>query len=154
MSVNKQLESDEKQGYLVFFISDVRYGTKLLEVREVLEFIPPKPVPCGHKEYLGVINVRGEIIGVVDINKKLGHPDHDLKKNEHFLMIIETSNENIACVVDRIELVANFNEADIDIKHAHSKGIESLLGIAKYKNELVNIIDLPVLLKEDITLTD
>jgi purine-binding chemotaxis protein CheW len=148
MNVAKS-EAAEAERYLVFHIEGVRYGTRLLGVREVIEYVDPKPVPRTQANYLGVINIRGEIIGVVDLAPRLGQSQGPKAGGvgSRFLMIVETPTGNVACVVDKVELVAAFAPGDIDTRRAESRSFPQFTGIARYKDDLVNIVDLPGLVE-------
>ena len=69
-----QDDTESGDRYLVFRLGDEAYATSLLGVREVLEFQTPKPIPNAIAALLGVINIRGQIIGVLDLRLRFGIP--------------------------------------------------------------------------------
>lgn len=66
-------ENESENKFLVFSVGEELYASPLLSIREVLEFQPPKPMPNMVHYFTGVINVRGAIVGVIDLRTKFGH---------------------------------------------------------------------------------
>ena len=63
----------QKQGkYLTFAIADEEYGLEILKVREIIGYMDITPVPQTPAYVKGVINLRGQVIPVVDLRTKLG----------------------------------------------------------------------------------
>ena len=146
MSSENEADLQEDERYLVFSLNGIFYASPLLAVREVIEFTTPKPVPNLQKECLGVINLRGKIVPVFEMSKVSGKERGDFSVGPYFMMVVESGKGSAACVVDKIEAVTDFPESQVDRKHSH-RGLKSaFLGIAKYKSELVNVIDLQKIL--------
>jgi purine-binding chemotaxis protein CheW len=139
---SEPLELREDSRYLIFSIANEMYGTPLLDVREVVEFQQPKPVPNSAPSFLGVINIRGEIVGVIDLRIKLKFGSGQYDKNA--LMVFNTIAGPLAALVDQIESVLDISSDTINtnpqIKSFFLK--EHLLGIAKSKDRLITLLDL------------
>ena len=136
---------------LVFRLGDELYATPLLQVREVVGYLAPKAVPNSHDSFLGVINIRGEIVGVIDLRVKLGHA---ATVNERTcLLVFEVDDGVLAAVVDSVESVTKMADDQIDRqpKIKSKINLNYMLSIAKSKGGLVTIIDMQkVLDSEDI----
>jgi purine-binding chemotaxis protein CheW len=128
--------------YLLFYVGKDLYGTPLLAVREVVEFTPPKHMPNMVGHFSGVINIRGAIVGVVDLRKRFG------VKSEPTLsaafLVCDTPQGVLAATVDKVEAVVKIDRALLDRKPPVITQIEQeyLTGIAKLKQGLVTIIEL------------
>jgi purine-binding chemotaxis protein CheW len=85
------------------------YGTQLLQVREVIEKQEAKPVPNTIDSYLGVINVRGEIIGAIDLRIKFGYPIVEEVQKNSAMIVFNTSSGAIAVLTDKLEGVFQLN---------------------------------------------
>lgn len=147
-----QLEDQDQHRYLLFTLGGELYGTPLMAVREVCEFQKAKPIPHTVTSFLGVINIRGEIVGVIDLRVRLGYPSVESKILA--LMVFATEEGSIGAVADSLEGVAKINQADIEAKPKIDSRIPTkyLLGVGKYKSHLVTLIDLrDVLEKEEVT---
>jgi purine-binding chemotaxis protein CheW len=126
--------------YLIFQLGQETYGTPLLGVREVVEFKEPKPVPNSAKGFEGVINLRGEVIGVIDIRKLLGidgsHPQA--------MLVFESEMGVMGTYVDRVLSVTEIMDADIERKNtsAGQQQRDYYLGVGKTSSGLITLIDL------------
>lgn len=137
MSAN---ENDSK--FLIYSVGGENYGSPLLSIREVLQYQKPKPMPNMVASFAGVINVRGAIVGVVDLRQKFSVP---AQLNERTAMLLcDTDRGSIAAIVDRVESVMELPEKDLDRKPAIKAKVDQsyLLGIAKAAEKLITLIDL------------
>ncbi|MGZ3743740.1 MAG: chemotaxis protein CheW [Pseudobdellovibrionaceae bacterium] len=140
-------ENDHK--YLTYKIGNELYSSPLLSVREVLEYQKPKYMPNMVSHFSGVINVRGAIVGVIDLRLKFGLPNSLGQKTS--ILLCDTGRGLIAAVVDSVECVQEFSDADIDRKPAIMSKVkqEYLAGVAKSKEQLITIVDLHKFLTEE-----
>lgn len=128
--------------YLVFELGTELFATPLIEVRSVIEFHEAKPIPHTAPYYKGVINIRGEIVGVIDLRQRLnisGSPKPDCQ------LIFETELGSLAATVDKVQAVAALPESDLDRKTAQVDGAENrayFLGVGKYQGKLLTLISL------------
>lgn len=132
----------DEQRCLIYRIGEGLYGSPLLSVREVLEYQAPKFMPNMVRHFSGVINVRGAIVGVVDLRVKFGLDGAVGPRTS--MLLCDTDKGALAAIVDRVESVHEFSEADIDLKPAVQAKIEQqyLIGIGRKNENLVTIIDL------------
>ena len=129
----KDWDDPEADTYLVFTLSDGLYATPLLAVREVVEYKTPKPLPNTRPSFLGVINVRGEIVGIVDLAMKLG--GKATKVQRPTLLVIGTEEGALAAVVDEVVSVVRIEASAID-RQSHGENI------ARLDERLVTLLDL------------
>jgi len=133
--------------YLLFRLREELYGTPLLGVREVVEPQAPKPIPNTAKHFSGVINIRGEIVGVLDLRTRFNH-NAETGVNMA-LMVFSTDGGPMAGLVDRVESVISLSEKEIE--RNPNIGIEilreALIGVGKYNKHLITLIDLHKILQ-------
>lgn len=133
---------DKENKFLVYKIGDLFYGSPLLSIREVLEYQPPKPMPNMVPHFSGVVNVRGLIVGIIDLRVKFRCPTEVGRKAA--MLLCDTTEGPLAAIVDSVESVQQFENDQFEKDVAVQSNIERdyLLGIAKDKNHLITIIDL------------
>lgn len=147
--------NDEENGssrYLVFRLGNETFGTPLLGVREVVEYQSPKPVPNSVDYCLGVVNIRGEIVGVLDLRKKFGFKADILPASS--MLVFSTEAGSISSVVDQVEAVADIPEEEIEKKPNILTRVpmDFLLGIGRFDSKLITLIDLnKILNNEELT---
>lgn len=157
MQVNKsniQVHNDAdelKNRYIVYKIANELYASPLTSVREVIKQVDIKAVPFMVKYFKGVINLRGQIVSVVDLAEKLElHSKNDFKQ-QRLILILETSQGLIGALIDDVELVVDFEEKSIE-RNPNVEvrvPVEYFLGIARMENRLVNLLNLGQALEAD-----
>lgn len=122
MEIKGSLASDaapagiEKAQYFTFYLKDALYGIEIERVREIIEYDKVNAVPCVPDYIKGVINVRGEIIPVVDLSQRL-FSRSTVTNRFTAIAVIETRDGNDAILmgimVDRINRVMEIDAGTI-----------------------------------------
>ncbi|MFZ8934653.1 MAG: chemotaxis protein CheW [Bacteriovoracaceae bacterium] len=147
-----QLSQDDiNNRYLVFEINSELFGVSLLDIKEVIKNTPCKPVPYMKDYFLGIINLRGRIISVIDLRLKFNKEIN--KEKQGFIIIVETEETQVGVLVDDIVNVQNIYKDEIDtnphLELDFSK--QFFLGVGKKGENLINLIDLSkCITKEDM----
>lgn len=134
--------------FLTFFLAKEEYGFEILKVHEIITLLPVTPVPRMPSHLLGVINLRGKIIPVVDLRLKLGLPP---LKDQDCIIIVRAHNIEVGVTVDRVSEVANIGDHDIEEVPSFGEGAtgEDLLGIAKSDGHVRLLLDIDKVLAPD-----
>lgn len=134
-------EADESR-FLLFTLDGNLYGTPLLGVREVVQPQVAKSVPNTVPYFKGLINIRGQIVGLVDLRIRFNYST--LETPSLAFLVFETESGPVAAVVDKVESVVRIDSAKIH-QNPNIKSqvpIEFLLGVANLDQNLVTLIDL------------
>jgi len=98
--------------FVVFRLGVEEYGLPIDKVKSVIRFEKPTPVPRAPKGVEGVINLRGQVVPVVDLGKRLlGTVSEESPTSR--IVIAETRSGLVGLVVDRARDVATFSAEDI-----------------------------------------
>jgi purine-binding chemotaxis protein CheW len=136
---NPQL-TDSKQ-ILVFALDEPSYALYLSAVERVVRSVEITHLPKAPRYVLGVINVQGQIIPVVDIRQRLHLPARDLAPDDQFILA-HTSRRRVALVVDSVAGTRQLADRElVDAEHV-LPGAEYIHGVAKLEDGLVLICDL------------
>ncbi len=129
--------------YLIYKIGEEVYGSPLLSIREVLEYQAPKFMPNMVDYFTGVINVRGGIVGVIDLRLKFKLIEKN-KNSQTALLLCDTDRGLIAAVVDAVESVQLIEEKDLEKEPPIQSKIDKsfLIGVARNKDRLITIVDI------------
>jgi purine-binding chemotaxis protein CheW len=144
---------EEEDRYFIFQLGSELCGTPLLGVREVIQPQEIKPVPNTKHYFVGMINIRGQIIGVIDLRMRYGHP---LLSSEHNAFVVfDTPKGTIAAIVDRVDSVTSIAQTAIDRSKSVITEIspEYHLGVAHVRNRLVTLLDLNTILAEEVIIS-
>ena len=110
-AVNKK--NGELLRWVTFKLGNEIYGVNVMQVREVLRYTDIAPVPGAPSYVLGIINLRGNVVTVIDTRARFGIPPAEVTDNTR-IMIIESEKHVIGILVDSVAEVADLNTADID----------------------------------------
>lgn len=123
-----------------FTIGEVNYGVPVEQVREVRDMQTVTPVPGSPAFVEGVTNLRGQIITVMDLRKRLGLPTKDGTGEK--ILIIDLGKHAIGVVVDSVTEVSTIRGNDIEKNSEVTSSLdESIIGVGKQANHLTIILD-------------
>ena len=98
--------------FLIFQLGEEHYATPLLSVKEIVEPHNYTPVPNCQPYFLGVTNLRGQILGLIDLRKKLGfQPENRVRMS---YMVFDTESGLLAALVDEVLSVTTIKDEDIE----------------------------------------
>lgn len=131
-----------QQKYLLFSLAGEIYACPLLAIREVIKVGAIKSVPYMTSHFKGVTNLRGQIISIIDLREKLGLKPPP--QTQGLILIVDCEEGLIGTIIDDVLSVQDFLPNEIE-NHPNLETrvpVEFLIGIAKMKEQLVNIIDI------------
>lgn len=136
--------------YLVFKLYKEEYALEIDKITSIIDnnlFITR--VPTAPEHILGVINLRGDIIPVMDLRKKLGLPD-DVENNKKKIIVTSYKDFSVGIMVDMVMDVIQLQEdcmESIDPYADHSLK-EYFSAIAKHGQRLIITLKLESLVSE------
>lgn len=132
---------------------DQLFGVRIEDVQEILDYQEITPVPYAPKFVKGILDLRGEIVPVIELSRKFGHKDADAYSN-YKLIVISLPNQQVGILVNDVTEVTSINEADIR-KPPALLSHKALAGIIKLNNRLVILLNVEnILQKEDFDLLE
>lgn len=133
---------------LVFTLSDLRCALRLSDVERILHAVEINPVPKAPEIVMGLINVRGSIIPVLNIRGLFHLPAAETTLHDQ-IIIARTSSRPVAILVNDVIAVSEFGEESIMAPEELYPGIEYLKGITRLKDDIVYIYDLDTFLSSE-----
>jgi len=133
---------------VVFTIDELPYAISLSAVVKVIEAIEIRKLPNAPEIITGIINVKGTIIPVVDIRKRLGLAASEIGLDNQ-LIIAETGKRRVAIMVDAVK---GINKIEYTLEEASNKALslaKHIKGVAKVDDGLVLIYNLDHFLSID-----
>ena len=135
---------------ITFILGEEKYGLDILTVRELISYPEGLTQIPGMPDYIvGMFNLRGLVIPVMDLRKKFGMPSEELHEYS-VIIIVQVETKNIGLIVDSVADVIFVKEEDIQetsemAVHVDTKFIK---GVAKTKDEMVILMDIDHLLSK------
>lgn len=133
--------------WLTFLLGSETYAVKVIQVQEVLRYTPIAPVPGAPLEVLGIINLRGNVVTVVDLCKKFNMPSKEIDEFTR-IMIMDVRGYIIGVLVDTVTEVIDLKDSEIESAPGVSSSGTSVFiqGIANLQGLLHILVNLDKLL--------
>lgn len=137
--------------YLVFELGNQYFATPLLSINEVIKPLEITPVTSDTPFFKGAINLRGEVIGIIDLRTLFQVEEKEGPELSY--LIFETSKGTLGAIVDRVHSVIPLTEQELQKNWSieTSKKFKFLQGIAKTDNYLITVIDMANLSEREIS---
>lgn len=138
----KKVNTSDLSRFIEFSLGEEDYAIPLLMVREVISVPETTPIPKSPTHFLGIMNLRGQIISIVDLRKKL---KVDAKKDkEEAVIIVDIGGMNIGVVIDSINKVLAFSAEDVSEmpEVEHQINTQYILGVYKKEKTLTVLLDI------------
>lgn len=151
MSTNTaQVQDNATLRWVTFFLSQEKYGINVMQVQEVLRVSEIAPVPGAPDYVLGIINLRGNVVTVIDTRQRFGLDSKEMDDSSR-IVIVESGDQVVGILVDSVAEVIDLQLSDIE--SAPNVGTEDasrfIQGVASQNDELLIIIDLNKLLSDE-----
>lgn len=149
-NVAQNIAEDEVLQWVTFQLDKETYGINVMQVQEVLRYTEIAPVPGAPDYVLGIINLRGNVVTVIDTRSRFGLPPAEVGDNSR-IVIIEAEKQVIGILVDSVAEVVYLRSTEIDA--APSVGTEEsakfIQGVSNRDGELLILVDLNKLLSDE-----
>lgn len=133
--------------YLTFALTNEEFGLEIVKVREIIGYIDVTGVPQMPAHVKGVVNLRGQVIPVVDLRARFGMEAVEVT-DQTCIIVVETSRDertySTGVVVDRVLEVLDISSEDIEAcpPFGASVNTEFILGMAKIQNSVKILLDI------------
>lgn len=142
------MNNDLENQFLTFAIENEDYGIEVENIKEIITVCDITLVPHTPEYLKGVINLRGEIIPVIDVREKFQKPLKEYDKHT-CIIVIEYEDYALGLIVDRVKEVIFINDKDLVLppKDKYDYFNEFIKMIGHYEEDIKLILDLNKLLK-------
>lgn len=134
---------------LLFTIAGEQYA---LAIERIVEIIPPRKatrVPNADETIVGIISLRGTIVSILDIRRRLGHPPLQTTGPDSRIIVVEHNGETAGFLVDRVSRVVRIDPEKIESHPVVSTNEQSVFirGVFHHAQKLSIFLDLETLLR-------
>lgn len=142
--------NDEVLQWVTFQLEEETYGINVMQVQEVLRYSEIAPVPGAPSYVLGIINLRGNVVTVIDTRLRFGLPQTEVTDSSR-IVIIESDKQVIGILVDSVAEVVYLKKSEIDT--APNVGTDEssrfIQGVSNREDELLILVDLDKMLTDE-----
>lgn len=147
--VKEEIEGDK---FLTFQLQEEEYGLEILKVREIIGVMGITAVPQTPNYVKGVINLRGQVIPVVDLRLKFGLSECEYGKRT-CIIVVDVKGVHMGIVVDCVSEVMDIETEDIESTPSFGTKFNTdfILGMGKVNSEVKILLDIDqVLTSEEV----
>ncbi len=130
---------------VIFILDEQRYALSLSAIGRVLRMVEITPLPKAPEIVLGVINMQGQVLPVVNIRRRFRLPEQEVNLRD-LLIIAHTSKRTVALVVDTVNGIVERSEQEVIAAEKILPGMEYVEGVAKLEDGMILIHDLDTFL--------
>lgn len=136
--------------WVTFRLEDETYGINVMQVREVLRYNEIAPVPGAPHFVLGIINLRGNVVTVIDTRERFGLTSTEVTDNTR-IVIIEAEDQVVGIMVDAVAEVVYLRASEIEsAPHVgNDDNARFIQGVSHKGEELLILVDLDKMLTDE-----
>jgi two-component system, chemotaxis family, chemotaxis protein CheV len=136
------LESGTNELEIVEFnIANNKFGINVIKVREIINPIPVVSIPHSHQNIEGIIEIRGEILPVINMAKVLGYPESAQPTFDKYI-VTEFNKQKVVFHVHGVDKIHRISWGDIEKPTNLYQNIDSqIIGVIRKENEMILLLD-------------
>ena len=148
---NQKFADNDTMQLSCFYLDETLFGVDIGLVQEINEDLTITRVPLSPDYVLGIMNLRGQIVSVIDQAKKIGFNSPGITKASR-VIIVKSQNESIGLLVDKVTEVITVNKSSIDTPPSNIKGVHGkyFQGVIQTEDhELLALLDVEIVLEDE-----
>lgn len=136
--------------WVTFRLDDETYGINVMQVQEVLRYTEITPVPGAPGYVLGIINLRGNVVTVIDTRQRFGLDPAPITDNTR-IVIIEVDRQVVGILADSVAEVVYLRQSEIETAPnvGNEESAKFIQGVCNKNGELLILVDLEKLMTDD-----
>ncbi|WLD56999.1 chemotaxis protein CheW [Salinispirillum sp. LH 10-3-1] len=136
--------------WVTFRLENESYGINVMQVQEVLRYTEIAPVPGAPSYVLGIINLRGNVVTVIDTRERFGMSPSEVTDNSR-IVIIETDMQVVGILVDSVAEVVYLRQSEIETAPnvGNDETSKFIQGVCHKNDELLILVELDRLFSMD-----
>jgi len=149
LSMDEKMLDKEVKQFVAFRVGDQEYGADIHKVSIIEKTLNFARVPATPNYIKGVVNLRGEIVTVMNLRLKFGLPEIE-EDDETRTIIFRFNDVVLGVIVDSVDEVVTLRESDIEsvTQITNDRSLDYIIGIAKVDGRLITLLNIEKLITE------
>jgi purine-binding chemotaxis protein CheW len=149
-ATNAKGSEDPILQWVTFKLDNETYGINVMRVQEVLRYTEIAPVPGAPSYVLGIINLRGNVVTVIDTRQRFGLNSGEISDNTR-IVIIEADKQVVGIMVDSVAEVVYLRQSEIETAPnvGNEESAKFIQGVCNQNNELLILVELDKMMSEE-----
>ena len=140
--VTNDTNVDDKQ-YIIFNINKESYGIDIMYISSIIMMPEITEIPLAPDYLSGIISLRGKVIPVIDMHKKMNYGEVEITKDTRIIIININEKEQVGIIVDSVKEVVIISNDEIEHPSPFVKTEDSFIsGVGKKDDILISIFDI------------
>ncbi|MFT5780998.1 MAG: purine-binding chemotaxis protein CheW [Pseudomonas sp.] len=136
--------------WVTFRLDNETYGINVMQVQEVLRYTDIAPVPGAPSYVLGIINLRGNVVTVIDTRQRFGLCSASITDNSR-IVIIEADKQVVGILVDSVAEVVYLRQSEVETAPnvGNDESAKFIQGVCNKNGELLILVELDKMMSEE-----
>ncbi len=136
--------------WVTFRLDNETYGINVMQVQEVLRYTEIAPVPGAPSYVLGIINLRGNVVTVIDTRQRFGLDSAAVTDNTR-IVIIEADKQVVGIMVDSVAEVVYLRQSEVETAPnvGNDESAKFIQGVCNKNGELLILVELDKMMSEE-----
>ncbi|MBZ0333935.1 chemotaxis protein CheW [Marinobacter sp. JH2] len=145
-----QAQEDQVLQYVTFHLDEETYGINVMQIQEVLRYTEIAPVPGAPDYVLGIINLRGNVVTVIDTRRRFGLMDADVTEATR-IVVMESENQVMGVLVDSVAEVIYLKASEIETAPnvGNEESAKFIQGVCNKNGELIILVEFEKMLTDN-----
>jgi purine-binding chemotaxis protein CheW len=146
----QQNSEDPILQWVTFRLDGETYGVNVMQVQEVLRYTEIAPVPGAPEYVLGIINLRGNVVTVIDTRNRFALKEGEVTDSTR-IVIVEADEHVVGLLVDSVAEVVYLRQSEIENppNAGHDESARFIQGVCNKNDELLILVELEKILTEE-----
>ncbi|WP_347487919.1 chemotaxis protein CheW [Desulfoscipio sp. XC116] len=132
----------QNEGQLVIFeLAEQLYALPIQETQEIIRMAVITKVPNTTDYVEGIINLRGSIVPVINLNRRLGLPVKDYDDSTR-IIVVEYNGQKVGMIVDNVQEVGRYTADEVDPPVVDGDHVDYISGVVKKGESLWLLLNL------------
>ncbi|WP_339800190.1 chemotaxis protein CheW [uncultured Marinobacter sp.] len=144
-----QSQDDKVLQYVTFRLDDETYGIDVMQIQEVLRYTEIAPVPGAPDYVLGIINLRGNVVTVIDTRRRFGLADAEVSDATR-IVVMESDSQVMGVLVDSVAEVVYLKASEIETAPnvGNEESARFIQGVCNKNGELIILVEFEKMLTD------
>ena len=138
-TANGGSQTVSSETWVLFTVDAQKYGLLISEVERILRAVEVKPLPQSPRHVLGIINMQGHILPVIDLRYCLNRPARDIHLEDHFIVARASTVTAVLPVDAALGSVAVIDTTDAPTERARDRYLRKII---PFGHEVIYALDL------------
>src|ERR1035437_6072123 len=142
MNKSDNIQASKQDRFITFSLGKEEYAIPLLSVKELLAVSEITPLPFTPSYFLGLMNLRGQVISIIDIRQKLG-AKLQTASAENAIIICDLKTGQLGILVDSVnDVITPALNAVSEAPDLHGKNTDCMSAVFRHQEKLILLLDL------------